>query len=54
MMSSMVWSRLILSPITLYTVSNVTLCYRVTWYCSRAKRVVIVPVSYRKRTVGTL
>jgi hypothetical protein len=40
MISSMVWARLVLSPVTLHSVSSVTPYYRVTWHCSDARRVV--------------
>jgi hypothetical protein len=51
MMSSMVWACLILSPTTLHSVSNVVSCYRVTWHCSGARRVVIVLASCCSSTV---
>jgi hypothetical protein len=51
MMSSTMWARLVLSSTTLHSVSSVTLCYRVTWHCSGARRVVIVLASYCSRTV---
>jgi hypothetical protein len=40
MISSMVWARLILLPVTLHSVSSVTSCCRVAWHCSDARRVV--------------
>jgi hypothetical protein len=52
MMSSTVWARLVLSPATLHSISSVATCYRVTWHCSGARRVVIVLASYCNRTIN--
>jgi hypothetical protein len=52
-MSSMVWTRLFLSPVTLHSVSSVVSCCRVTSHCSGARRVVIVLVLYYRHTVDT-
>jgi hypothetical protein len=40
MMSLTVWARLVLSPAMPHSVSGVALCYRVTWHCSGARRVI--------------
>jgi hypothetical protein len=39
-MSLTVWTRLVLSPVTLHSVSSVASCCRINSHCSGAKRVV--------------
>jgi hypothetical protein len=50
----MVWARLVLSPATLHSVSNVTSCCRVTWHCSGPGEWSIVLMSQYNHTVDTL
>jgi hypothetical protein len=40
MISSTTWTRLVLLPATLHSVSSVAPCCRVAWHCSGARRVV--------------
>jgi hypothetical protein len=51
MMSSTVWTRLVLSPATLHSVSSIASCYRVTWHCSGVRRVIHSAGAHCRRTV---
>jgi hypothetical protein len=52
MISSMVWARLILSSSMLYSVSSVTLYYRVAWHCSGASEWSIVLALHCSRIIA--